>query len=117
MTHQLIDLAIKAFMGKLDFSDPETRTRRIAICNDCKFLSKLRMCKICGCFVDLKTRVFHASCPKGYWNSGSQKTFLQCTQLNSYWYFFDNEKKFGEFSDDCECEKALDFYKKKLAEE
>lgn len=47
---------------------PELQKERIAICNSCEFLFELtRNCKACGCFVDAKTRLAPAKCPKAKW--------------------------------------------------
>ena len=42
--------------------------RRIKICESCQFFYKLtRNCLICGCFMDIKTKVYNEECPKEYW--------------------------------------------------
>jgi hypothetical protein len=46
----------------------EVAAYRISICEGCeKWLSLTRQCKRCGCFMDLKTKLPHASCPLGKW--------------------------------------------------
>lgn len=47
--------------------DSEVQKTRIDICNDCEFLSVVRNCKKCGCFVDAKTKLAIASCPLKKW--------------------------------------------------
>lgn len=46
---------------------PGARERYI-ICQSCeKFLPALKACKVCYCFMPLKTRLQDQKCPKGYW--------------------------------------------------
>lgn len=113
----LTDLMINWLMGKVEYVDADTQKRQITICNQCKNLTWARMCNKCGCFVDLKTHLKHASCPLGYWYSDSTKVYLKCVQLNSYWYFFDGDTEFGAYTEECDCENALKFYKQKLIKE
>ena len=41
---------------------------RINICNNCEHLFQpTRTCKLCGCFVDLKTKIKTSSCPINKW--------------------------------------------------
>lgn len=47
----------------------EIKKERIAICETCPFFMKLsRQCVKCGCFMDMKTTLPHASCPVGKWS-------------------------------------------------
>ena len=49
-------------------SDKELIERRLAICNECPFFNKTFMkCRICGCFMKLKTTLLDASCPDHRW--------------------------------------------------
>jgi len=42
--------------------------KRLNICLSCDRLIKLtNQCKECGCFMDAKTKLSHASCPLGKW--------------------------------------------------
>jgi hypothetical protein len=46
----------------------ELQKERVAICNSCEYLfTPTRNCKACGCFVDAKTRIQMAKCPKDKW--------------------------------------------------
>ena len=46
----------------------EEGNKRKSLCNTCVFLEKSsRQCSLCGCFVDAKTLVPTAKCPKGKW--------------------------------------------------
>ena len=52
---------------ELLFAEPELATQRIAICDSCEYLSGIRNCKKCGCFIDAKAKLKGASCPMGKW--------------------------------------------------
>jgi len=42
--------------------------QRISICNESDKLTKVtRQCKICFCFMDLKTKMKNKYCPQGKW--------------------------------------------------
>lgn len=42
--------------------------KRIEICEQCERFFKLtRQCRECGCFMDLKTKLENATCPKDKW--------------------------------------------------
>jgi len=57
------DLIRAAFRAKRIFADDETFRRRIAICEKCdRFDPKLRQCKVCGCFMDVKAKFYAARC-------------------------------------------------------
>lgn len=46
----------------------EMSNRRKALCRDCEYHNKiLNQCNVCGCFVNLKTKVVNEKCPKGKW--------------------------------------------------
>lgn len=46
----------------------EEQKRRIAICNRCPNLfTPTRSCKICKCFVDIKTKLQNQKCPIAKW--------------------------------------------------
>lgn len=51
----------------LDIVDPELAMERINICNSCDYLTTLRRCKNCGCFMDAKTKLAGAECPIKRW--------------------------------------------------
>jgi hypothetical protein len=57
---------------KLEFDflvNKESRSQqRIAVCLDCEHLKKpLNRCELCGCFMNIKTRIYKSKCPKGLW--------------------------------------------------
>jgi hypothetical protein len=43
--------------------------KRMAICKGCPELLPTGNCKKCGCFMSSKTKLPHASCPIGKWDS------------------------------------------------
>jgi hypothetical protein len=46
----------------------EIKAERLSFCEGCEFFLGLsRNCRHCGCFMDLKTALPHASCPVGKW--------------------------------------------------
>lgn len=48
--------------------DKETQKNRYILCLKCPSLIKeTKICKECGCFMKLKTRLQKASCPLGKW--------------------------------------------------
>ena len=57
-----------------DLLDPNMRAeeqvadQRYSICLSCpELINMTKQCKKCGCFMALKTKVKHASCPIGKW--------------------------------------------------
>ena len=59
-----------------DILDKNKRTseeiyqERMDICNGCEFLfTPTKTCKMCGCFMELKTRINDAYCPLRKWNA------------------------------------------------
>jgi hypothetical protein len=49
-------------------SSEEIKHARLAVCNTCEFFLKgSKRCKLCGCFMSLKTTLELAKCPMGYW--------------------------------------------------
>lgn len=50
--------------------EEEVQKIRYDICQKCPELRKsTKQCKICHCFMPVKTRVLNAECPLGKWNS------------------------------------------------
>ena len=49
---------------------PNVYDHRMATCNDCHLWEGSRgICKGCGCFMTIKARAAHVSCPLGKWGS------------------------------------------------
>ena len=47
----------------------EKREERLNICKKCEYFDKdLVRCKVCGCFMKIKTALAAAHCPKYYWD-------------------------------------------------
>ena len=41
---------------------------RYEICKQCnEFNTILKLCKVCGCFMPVKTKIENESCPRGKW--------------------------------------------------
>jgi hypothetical protein len=56
------------FNPKQPRSDRELIEHRLNICNGCVKLDKrLMKCRMCGCFMQLKSTLLQASCPLGKW--------------------------------------------------
>ena len=50
------------------FVDKENAERRLEVCKECPKLIKLsNQCKVCLCFMPIKTRLNLTSCPLGKW--------------------------------------------------
>lgn len=45
----------------------ELSEKRMDICKKCTFLSSLKFCKKCGCYMPAKTKVLNEECPEKYW--------------------------------------------------
>jgi len=51
----------------------EIYKERISICKSCDYYFKLTgSCKVCGCFMRIKSRIATQSCPKGYWEKTTE---------------------------------------------
>lgn len=49
-------------------SQEELAEYRLEICRACpNFRPKSHRCSLCGCFMQLKTKLEHAKCPVGKW--------------------------------------------------
>jgi hypothetical protein len=52
------------------YLDKEKYKLRMEACNSCpELINFTKQCKKCGCFMTLKTKMAHASCPLGKWSS------------------------------------------------
>jgi hypothetical protein len=47
----------------------EIKQSRLAECGSCEHFLATRQCSKCGCFMDLKTQLPHATCPVGKWGA------------------------------------------------
>jgi hypothetical protein len=50
--------------------EEQIHSERMEICNSCPELIKLtNQCKKCGCFMNIKTKLPHATCPLEKWKA------------------------------------------------
>lgn len=54
---------------RLVFSDKITQDTRYEKCKKCDKFTKLKFCKECGCFMPLKVKIAHSSCPLQKWSN------------------------------------------------
>ena len=45
----------------------EVLNQRWDLCSSCEFLTDANKCEQCGCFMKVKHKLAHASCPVGKW--------------------------------------------------
>lgn len=69
MSYGIINFAKDAVTGQLEYVPADVARQRLDICESCEFFSKLRACKKCGCFMDVKTTLVNAECPIGKWGT------------------------------------------------
>jgi hypothetical protein len=63
LTHYL-----RSKVNLADFEIEELHQKRMALCDTCPDNSKdIGRCRVCGCFLALKTRSIHSSCPLDNW--------------------------------------------------
>lgn len=66
MGYSLKDVATDFVKGEMEYVTQEVRTKRIEVCELC-VENSMRICKVCGCAIPLKTTLKKASCPLGKW--------------------------------------------------
>lgn len=54
-------------MFRKNFSAEEVSKERMEICRSCENLTKLDFCKMCGCQMNIKTKLARMTCPIGKW--------------------------------------------------
>ena len=54
-------------LNKDNWTMDEVREKRLEICNSCEHLNVIKQCKMCHCFVELKTKLEDAFCPLRKW--------------------------------------------------
>jgi hypothetical protein len=55
-------------MLDLIVADKLTRDERYRMCEACPhFQPKMKRCRLCGCFMKIKTKIMFAECPAGKW--------------------------------------------------
>jgi hypothetical protein len=58
---------------KAEHVSEDISQRRLEICKACPELIKMTtQCKKCGCFMQLKTKLYNAECPIGKWGKGNE---------------------------------------------
>lgn len=68
MSYTLKNLARDVLAGKLVISKEQLSEERMKVCQECTAFKKLtRQCALCGCFLELKTKLLRSSCPVGKW--------------------------------------------------
>ena len=69
MSLTLKDIAVKILHGELPaLAADDLAVERMKLCTLCDQYAKLsRQCKLCGCFLDLKTKLLEADCPAEKW--------------------------------------------------
>lgn len=62
---------IKSSNEHLTFNaDEERRTKRYNICKECEhFRAITKQCKVCSCFMPIKTKMLAMTCPINKWSS------------------------------------------------
>jgi len=64
----LRDIAVKLLNGELPAIAAQDLTHeRLKLCEACQHFSKIRKCKLCGCWMDLKAKLLEAQCPIDKW--------------------------------------------------
>lgn len=61
-----------------EYAPKDVQEDRYRICESCTLFNPvLKKCTACGCFMQLKTRLAHAYCPKDKWGSYSDEDNLK----------------------------------------
>lgn len=55
--------------------------RRIELCKACDRLTSFNICKECGCFMPVKTRIKSAECPIGKWSKAPEVLIEEIPQM------------------------------------
>ena len=51
-----------------EYASDSVAAKRMEICKNCEFYAHLtHQCKKCGCIMNLKTKLLHATCPMSKW--------------------------------------------------
>lgn len=55
---------------KYDHVEPSVQKARLQVCMECpKYISSVKVCRECGCFMPAKTLLAIAECPIGKWEA------------------------------------------------
>lgn len=65
----LREIAIKIMRGELPaIAADDLKKHRLQVCESCEdFARTSRQCRLCWCFMDLKTELLEAKCPADKW--------------------------------------------------
>jgi hypothetical protein len=67
-TSKLRQIAIQVINGIVPLSSEELAAERQKVCDGCEHHAHLaNQCRLCWCFMDLKTKILEAECPAGKW--------------------------------------------------
>lgn len=67
-TEEFEDAKIRQLAMPAEYVSEEIAEHRWNICKTCPELTKItHQCKLCGCFMILKTKLKKGSCPMGHW--------------------------------------------------
>jgi len=66
LTGEMLASSRNAIMGKPVFVSQEIASDRYSMCLSCEHLHEER-CKLCGCFMEKKTKIASATCPINKW--------------------------------------------------
>ena len=62
------------------FCDEERRTERYNICKECEhFRAVTKQCKLCSCFMPIKTKMLESTCPINKWSSPFSSWYEETT--------------------------------------
>jgi hypothetical protein len=65
---KLREIAFQIINGIVPLSPEELAVERVKVCKECEYYgATAHQCKVCWCFIDLKTKVLEAECPTGKW--------------------------------------------------
>lgn len=67
-TSRLRQIAVQVMNGVVPLTTEELAVERIKVCETCEHFTRLsRQCKLCWCFMDMKTKILSATCPAEKW--------------------------------------------------
>lgn len=68
MSYGLREIAKDVLAGKVVLAEAELANERLKVCQKCDAYQKLlKKCSVCGCMLELKTRMVRAECPLQLW--------------------------------------------------
>jgi len=63
------EVIVQSHDAEIDFllNKESQSQQRMAVCEICPELGLLNRCRQCGCFMNIKTRIYSSTCPLGKW--------------------------------------------------